>query len=165
MIALYEIADDYARALDIDIDSEVDAEALTILLGEITDRFENKAAAVVAYIRNVSAEAKAFSDEAERHAKKAAALKRRADSLESYLELEMRRCNLTECKAGLASLKFVKNPWSVEIDAGATLPAEYMRQPPTPPPAPDKKLLADELKAGKIIDGARLVQKERLKIS
>jgi hypothetical protein len=165
MIALYEIADDYARALDIDIDSEVDAEALTVLLGEITDRFENKAAAVVAYQRNLLAEAKAFSDEAGRLAKKAVMLDRRAESLASYLELEMRRCNLTECKAGLASLKFVKNPWAVEIDAGATLPAEYMRQPPTPPPAPDKKLIGDDLKAGKVIEGARLVQKERLKIS
>lgn len=165
MITLYEIADDYRRALDFDIDSEVDAEALTALLGEITDRFENKAAAVVAYIRNISGEAKAFKDESARLAAKGVALERRAASLESYLEHEMRRCNLIECKAGIASLKFVKNPWSVEIDPGVTLPPEYMRQPPTPPPAPDKKLLAEDLKAGKVIEGARLVQKERLKIS
>ena len=164
-VALYKIADEYRSALDLDLDTELDAEALTQLLGEITERFEDKAAAVTAYMRNVEAEAYAYAAEADRLAKHAKALNNRSDSLKDYLALEMRRCNLTECKAGLSQLKFVKNPWHVEIEPDAHIPDKYMVTPPTPQPYPDKKALAEALKAGETIEGVQLKQDERLRIA
>jgi hypothetical protein len=166
-IALYKIADDYKTALAFldDVETEPDAEALTQLLSEVTDRFEDKAANVVAYMRNVEAEAEAFKAEAARLAARQKALEKRAENLREYLSVEMRRCNLTECTAGFSSLKFVKNPWTVELDAGIELPDDYMRFKPVPAPEPDKTKIAEALKAGVEIPGARLIQKERLKIA
>jgi len=165
MTSLYQIGEDYARALDFDIDSEQDADALTALLGEIADRFEVKAANVTAYMRNIEAEAEAHAKEAQRHSDIARALTKRYAALKTYLEIEMRRCNMTECKAGLDKLKFVKNPWAVEISPDATIPEEFLRRKPAPPPEPDKPKLREALEAGRQIEGIRLVQTERLKIS
>lgn len=164
-LALYEIADDYRKALAFDLDTEDDATALVALLDEITDRFENKAANVCAYIKNVNAEADAFQKESDKLALKAKALRRRAENLTYYLEVQMRRSNIDECKAGLSSLKFVKNPWKVEIEPGAEIPQEYMTVPEVPKSVPDKKELAKALKAGVKIEGVRLVQDERLRIA
>ncbi len=165
-IALYKIADDYQRALGMldDDATELDAEALTQLLGEVTDSFEGKAANVTAYMRNVAAEADAYEHEAERLTLRGKTLRKRIDALKEYLALEMRRCNLTECNAGLNALKFVKTPWSVEIDPGAELPPEYIRVKPEVR-EPDKVKIAAALKEGKEIAGARLVQGERLRIA
>ena len=163
-VALYKIADDYSKAIDFDLDTEADAEALTVLLSEIQDRFENKAAAVVAYLRNIDAEGDAYKAEAARLVGEAQKRERRAKALRDYLTLEMRRCNLVECKAGLASLKFVNNPWRVELDPGVELPEDFLRRKPAPAPEPDKTKIAEALKAGTDIPGARLVQDERLKI-
>jgi hypothetical protein len=165
MTTLYQIADDYKKALDFDLDTELDANALVELLGEITDRFELKAANVTAYLRNISAEKEAFEAESARLSEKAKAMDRRIEALKGYLSTEMRRCNLTECNAGLNKLKFVKNPWHVEITPGAIIPGRYMVQPPIPVPYPDKKALADALKSGEKIGGVQLKQDERLKIS
>lgn len=166
-IALYQIADDYKRALSMldDDATEPDAEALTQILGEVVDRFENKAANVVAYIRNVEAEAEAYKAEAARLLAGGKRREKAAAALKEYLAVEMRRCNLDECKAGLADLKFVKTPWAVEMDPGADLPEEYLRFKPAPAPEPDKAKIAADLKAGKQIEGVRLVQGERLRIA
>lgn len=165
MIHLYEIADDYKKALDFDIDNEIDSMALTELLSEVADRFEVKAGHVVDYMRSVEAEIDAYRKEEERLACRRETLKRRYDSLKEYLTYEMHRCEILECNAGLSKLKFIKNPWSVDIDANAIIPDNYMRHPAAPPPSPDKSKIADALKAGIQIDGVRLVQSERLKIS
>lgn len=166
-IALYKIADDYNRALSmLDEDAEErDAEALTELLGEVTDRFETKAANVTAYIRNIEAEAEAYKAEATRLEARQKQLEKRSKNLREYLSLEMRRCNLTECVAGFSTLKFVKTTWSVDLDPGVQLPDEYLRFKPAPAPEPDKVKIAQDLKAGIQIEGARLIQGERLKIA
>jgi hypothetical protein len=52
----------------------------------------------------------------------------------------------------------------VVIDDVALVPAQYMRQPPTPAPEPDKTALSAALKAGSVLDGVRLVPGYRLAI-
>jgi hypothetical protein len=56
-------------------------------------------------------------------------------------------------------------PPSVDVYEPGLLPAQYMRTPEAPPPAPDKKAIADAIKAGEEVPGARLVQGTRLAIS
>jgi len=162
MIALYKIADEYRQALDIDVDTELDAQALADLLGEVEARFEDKAAQVVGYWRNMEAEAEAYKAEADRLVERARVIRRRGDAVREYLALEMRRVGMAECRAGTSTLKFVKNPWAVEVEDVGRLPDEYLRHKP---PEPDKTKIAEALKAGVQVDGARLVQSERLKIS
>jgi hypothetical protein len=162
MIALYEIGSEYRSVLTWDIDSELDAEALCQLLGEIEARFEDKAAAVVAFIRNVDAEAEAYKQEEDRLKEHRVRLEKRSANLKKYLEIEMRGCGFDELKTGLAHLKFVKNPWSVDIEPGADIPNQYLR---FRDPEPDKAALKTALERGEEIEGVRLTQTERLRIT
>jgi hypothetical protein len=163
-IALYAIADDYRKALDSfadDLATEDDANALLALLGEVEERFENKAAAVVAYSRNLQAEADAFAAEATRMMERSRQISRKSDALKDYLAAEMSRMGLDECKAGLASLKFREGAWSVEIEDMGALPEEYIRRKPAPDPEANKVEISKALKEGKQIPGARLIQGQR----
>jgi hypothetical protein len=64
------------------------------------------------------------------------------------------------------TLSIVPNQPAVKIENEAALPPEYFREiPPVPASrAPDKKKLADDLKAGVIVSGAKLVPSVRLAI-
>lgn len=63
-------------------------------------------------------------------------------------------------------LSVVPNQPKVVIEDEAALPAEYLREiPPIPAStAPDKKKIADDMKAGVIVAGAKLVPSVRLSI-
>ena len=161
-IALYRIADEYRQVLAWDIENEPDAEALCELLGEIEGRFEDKALNVTGYMRSVEAEAEAYKAEEDRLKETRQRLEKRAENLKKYLTIEMRRCGFDELAIGTSKLKFVKTPWSVEIEPTADIPNEYLR---FKDPEPDKVLLKKALESGKQIEGVRLVQGERLRIS
>lgn len=165
MVHLYQISNDYKKVLEWieDVEGEPDANALTELLNEVQERFEQKAGAVVAYIKGAEAEAQAFRQEAERLEAHAARVERRVNAMKEYLAMEMRKVGLPEVDAGIAKVKFVKNPWAVDLIG--PVPDEYLRQRPAPPPEPDKAKIAEALKAGVQLDFARLTQGERLKIS
>ena len=161
-MTLYQISDTYQQAIGRALETEEDAEALTRELSAITDSFAVKAEAVLGYVRNVEADANAYKAEMDRLQAHFKALQGKSDRLKEYLSHEMRRCNLTELKAGPNELKFVKNPWSVEVECPTeNLPVEYIRTTI----APDKTALATALKAGEQIAGVRLVQGERLRIT
>lgn len=157
---LYEIGAEYQKALTLSVESPDDAQALICLLDEVEGLFEAKAANVVAYARNLEAESGAYKAEAKRLAERAAAFQAKADMLKRYIENQMRACGMIELKAGFFDLKFVKNPWAVEIEEGAEIPEEYIRVKREP----DKTKLAEALKAGWQIEGVRLTQTERLRI-
>jgi hypothetical protein len=64
------------------------------------------------------------------------------------------------------TLSVVPNQPKVLIEDEKALPAEYLREIPAVPAtsAPDKKKLADDMKAGVIVAGAKLVPSVRLAI-
>jgi phosphoserine aminotransferase len=64
------------------------------------------------------------------------------------------------------TLSIVRNQPSVAIEKLEALPPEYFREVPAVPAsrAPDKKKLADDLKAGVIVSGAKLIPSVRLAI-
>jgi len=163
-VALYKIREDYDTALAFmdDLETEADAEAVEQLLAEITDRFEDKAAAVCAKRASFEAEADICDNEVKRLTARADALRNKGKALKDYLEMNMRRMNLPAVRAGVFTAKFQKNPPAVDIAPGTTLPEKYLTPPP--PPAPNKKLIGDDLKAGIEIPGCALIQKESLRI-
>lgn len=162
ILQLYKIADQYAQAIGRGLESEADAEALTRELEAITDTFAVKAEAVVGYIRNLDSEAEAFKAESDRLAARGKALQANSERLKKYLEYQMRRIGTPELRAGLNTLKMVKNPWSVDMDVGAeALPGRYQHWKVEA----DKVAIKAALQAGLEILGCRLTQGERLKIS
>ena len=62
--------------------------------------------------------------------------------------------------AALTAPEWTNHPTSYRPD-----PAEWMRQPDTPPPEPDKKRILAELQAGREVPGAKLKQTQRIAIA
>lgn len=161
-LALFQLTDLYRIALSEipdDATEEQIAEALKPLEGAIAIKGQN----VAAYCLNLSAEAGAIENAAERLKARAAIIKRRQESLKDYLFSNMKALGITEIKAndGTFKAKIVKNPPAVEITG--QIPAEYEKVIPEQR-VPDKNKIKEDLKAGVIIEGANLVQGERLDI-
>ena len=62
---------------------------------------------------------------------------------------------------GLFSIGYRKSSAVNVLDA-SLIPSEYMRQPPLPPPAPDKTAIKDAIKEGKEIPGVEIEERQSL---
>lgn len=161
-LSLYAIADEYMQAVstlsDLDLPDEVIADTLESLQYPL----EQKAINVAMFARNLEATAEAIREAEGEMAKRRKALESRAASIRSYLLQNMVRAGVTKIECPLFKLAVRNNPPSVVIDGD--VPAEFMRQPEPPPPAPDKKAIGEALKAGREIPGAHLQHGQRLEI-
>lgn len=167
-VTLYKVADEYLEALAglaarDDLPADVVADTLDAMRGDL----EVKATSVAAYVRNVEDEALllgARAKELQARAKRAQTI---ADGLRAYLAVQLMRAGVKEAKHGDMRVTLVANPPAVQIEDELALPPEYLRvpEPPPPPPAaPDKKAIADALKAGTEVPGALLLKSYRVKI-
>lgn len=165
MTSLYEISlayrADVARLADLDLPAEVITDTLDAMSGEL----EVKAQNVVMYARNLQATATAIKDAEEQMAKRRKAIENRAKHLLEYVQGCMETAEVQRIECPHFRIAIQAKPPSVDVYEQGLIPTEYMRVPETPDPAPDKKAIADAIKAGKEVPGARLVQGTRLAIS
>lgn len=113
-------------------------------------------------IRNRTSFADAQSAEIARMiARRDAELKRIAN-IELWLLTNMQGCGITkiECPAFTVSVKV--NPASLDVLDEAAIPAEYMRTPKPPVPAPDKRAILEALKLGVPVDGCSIKHTSKL---
>ena len=164
-LKLYELANDYQRALielpESGFDEQTIADTLEGLEGALTIKAQN----VAAYVLNLEAEIEAVKAVAKRISERAETLENRAKSLRNYLYVNMKRSGISEIKAndGSFTAKIRMNPPAVEIVPDVILPTEFIRLIPART-EPDKAKLKDALKDGRVINGVRLVQGDRLEI-
>jgi len=160
--ALYLIADEYLQAVnalsDLDLPDEVVADTLESLQYPL----EQKATNVAMFVRNLEATAEAIKEAESEMAKRRKALESRAANVREYLKANMIRAGISKIECPLFKLAIRDNPPSVVIDG--VVPAEFMRQPEPPPPAPDKKAISEALKAGQHVPGAHITRTQRLEI-
>lgn len=161
-LALFQLADQYRIALS-ELPEDATEEQIAATLAPLEGAIALKGQNIAAYCLNLDAEADAVEAAGKKLVSRAASARRRVESLKSYLFANMKALGITEIKANDSTFKakIVKNPPSVEI-TGA-VPAEYERVIPERR-EPDKAKIKDDLKAGVIIEGAKLVQGERLKV-
>ncbi len=143
-----------------DLDEETVRNTLDALEGEI----QVKAQSVAAMTLNVEAWAQAADEAAKRIAERAARARKRSAWLRQYLLTNMQAAGVTKFECPEFTVAIRKNPAAVQIADGIILPARFMVQPEPPPPRPDKKAIAEALKAGEQIEGCAFVQSERLDI-
>ena len=165
MTSLYEIAASYradvARLADLDLPAEVVTDTLDAMAGDL----EVKAQNVVFFARDLLATAAAIKDAEEQMAARRKAIENRAKHLLSYVQGCMETAPGQKIECPFFRLSIAKSPPAADVYELGLIPAEYMRQPETPPAVPDKKALADAMKGGAEIPGARLTQGTRLAIS
>lgn len=162
-IALYKVAEELIPLLEtIDEDGCIPPELEAALAA-----FEGKGASVAAYILNCTKHAEMIHQAAMDMDARAAKFEKRAESLKEYLRINMKRTGITEISSPEFNVKLhIDRDSKVEIFDEKQIPAAYMRTPePKPPVAvPDKKLIADHIKQGKEVAGARVVKSDRLTI-
>lgn len=165
MTALFLLADEYRAAAeklaDLDLDEATVADTLESLSGDL----EVKARNVAAFARNLEATAAAIKDHEAQMAARRKSLENRAAGLRRYLLTSMQVAGMTKIECPMFVLSIKSNPAAVEVYEPGLVPAEFMKTPEPPPPAPDKKAIAAAIKEGREVAGCRLTQGKRLDIA
>jgi hypothetical protein len=162
--SLYALTGEYLSAAEtlanLDLDEQTVADTLEGLAGAL----EVKATNVAMFVRNLESSAEAIKNAEAEMAKRRKAIENRAERIRAYLFDNMQRAEISKIECPHFKLSIRENPASVVIDSEGLIPAEFMRAPPPPPPSPDKKAIADAIKAGNEVPGAHLHRTKRLEI-
>ena len=160
---LYKLAADYAEAAarlsETDLDEQTVADTLEGLAGDLRD----KAIAVASVIRNMEADAKAIREAICDMESRLTRIETRTVGLREYLLTTLQATNIRKVECPWFAVSVKKNSPRVVIDDESLLPTEMMTIKPPPPPTPNKRAIADALKAGYPI-AAHFEQSERLEI-
>lgn len=163
-VALYQVADQYLRDLDKLIEMDLDDQCFNDTLESLSGELEVKATNVAMFVRNLEANAELIKQAEEQMANRRKAIEKRADRIRQYLLENMTRTGINKIECPFFKIAVRENPESVVIEPDADLPAEFMRQPEPPPPAPDKVAIKAALKAGVILPGVKLKRTQRIDI-
>ena len=163
-LALYQISDQYLAALNQLSDPETDEQAMQEIIERLSGDLEQKSIAVAMYIKN-----REVVIDATKQAEKSMADRRKAeegkiDKLRKYFLENMLKTGITKIECPQFVISVRKNPPAVEVLMQDLIPDEYFDIPEPPPPTLNKKRLAEDLKAGVVIEGARLTQGHSLQI-
>ena len=162
--ALYEISAEYrenlAKLNELDLDEQTIADTLESIGGDM----QVKSVQVGFVIRNMESLAAQIKEAEAAMAARRKALEARADHVREYLLRNMQACEISKIESPYFVISVRKNPPKVVIDDPEAVPVEYWRQPAIPAPELDKKKLAEELKAGVVVEGAHMEQGSSLSI-
>lgn len=155
-LTLYELATEYRedaeKLADLDLPPEVIADTLEGMGGEL----EVKAQNVVMFARNLEALAAQIKDAETQMAARRKSIENRAAHLRDYTLACMQMAGVKKIEGPMMKISVRANPASVEIFDEKMVPPYYMRQPEAPPPSPDKNLIAQAIKDGYEVPGARM---------
>jgi hypothetical protein len=164
MTALYLLTGEYKvaaqRLADLDLDETTVRDTLDGLSGEL----EEKATNVAFVVRNLEATAEAIKAAEAEMAQRRKALENRAALLKSRIQGAMQAIGMQKIACPYFTVTVRDNPPSVEVYEPGLVPAQFMRQPEPPPPAPDKTAIKAAIKAGEEVPGCRVTVGKRLEI-
>lgn len=165
--SLYTLAAQHHELEQLGTDEELDEatlEAVRNTLEGLQGDLKTKGQSVAAVALNLEAWAKAAKDASKKLAERAKRIERRADYLREYMRVQLEAAGILKIEGPEFTVSIRKNPASVQIAPDADLGDEWMVFPEPPPPSPDKRKIADALKAGKEVLGCSLQQTTRLDI-
>ncbi|CAB4152455.1 Siphovirus Gp157 [uncultured Caudovirales phage] len=166
MTALYNLAGQYRELAtqleELDLDQATVSD--TIEASGLLDDITTKAQGIEFIARGLELYSPAIEAEVERLTALKKQRETKAVALREYLKTQMEAAGISKIDCELFQISIAKNPPSVDVFAPELIPAQYMRHPIPPPPAPDKAAIAAALKANFDVQGARLIQKTKLKV-
>lgn len=162
MANLFEINQAMMDAWDAAIDpetGELDADALAAFEALQMARDE-KVENIGCWIKNLNADAAALKEESKNMNERAKRAERKADGLKRYLEAALHGEKFQSTRCAISW----RRSTSVEVDEAELpdLPEQYVRRKVTV--EADKTAIKDALKAGEVIEGCRLVEKQSIQI-
>lgn len=163
-MTLYSLTDEYRQLLDMAADPEADPESFDAALQGIHGEITEKAIAVASVARNLEALAAQIDAAVKDMTTRSRQAKARADRIKEYLLGNMQVAGIKKVESPYFVVAIKKNPESVDVDEDADIPPRFCVVIPAST-RPDKTAIKNALKAGEVVDGCRLVQKERLDIN
>ncbi len=162
--SLYLIATQYKQAAEtlaqLDLDEQTMADTLESIGGELEEKVINLAMMT----RNLESSAEQIQQAAQAMNERAQKLIHRAAKIREYLVNTLNYVGIKKFDNPYFKLAVQKNPGAVVIDKDASIPTEFMRQPPLPEPVPDKERIKKALQANVNVPGCQLVYRFRVEI-
>lgn len=160
---LYEIAENYKNLLEV-LEGAEENEGLRELIknsmNEVKGDLAEKCKNVCMIIKNYEADIKAYKEEEKRLATNRKRLEKQLDNLKDYLFTSLKYSGVKNVNTGTFKLVVRKNPSKLVIEDEKKIPDDYKRIRFDI----DKTILKNDIKAGKEIEGCKLIQEESLSI-
>ena len=158
---LFELTAEYKGIMELAEDPEVDPEIIATHLEVIEMDIKDKADSIAYIMAQLDGDVETIKKEEERLYKMRNRLTANKERLKTYLESAMRETGLTKFKTTLHSFEIHKNPQSVRLVEGETIPDQFLIPQE---PKVDKKAILAALKTGKTFRFVELFQSEGLRI-
>ena len=158
---MYELTEAYKNIADLMDDETMDLAVLETALQEIETQIEVKAENSAIILKGLEGDIDMFKADEKRLAERRKTLENKRDWLKGYLKDELEKIGKDKVKAGVFTVALQNNPPAVEITG--EVPAEFVTIIPEQT-QPDKKRIAEYLKAGNDVEWARLRQGKSLRV-
>lgn len=155
---LYDLVGNYKKVYEIDLDDETWQDTLE----SIDSAIEQKADGVMYVIRNLEVDVIGLKDEEKRLKSKREVAERKIKRLKQYLQENMEAVGKTKFKTQLFAYNIQNNPASLKLTDEKLIPEKYYTVETSR--KYDNKAIKDDLKAGKVINGAELKTSQSLRI-
>lgn len=160
MATLYELTGEFEALMQMAEEQGLTQKDIEDTLEGIEYEIEEKAESYARVIRSLEEDANGLGNEIKRLTDKKNTINNNIRSMKKNLENHGGN-RQRKFKTKLFSFRIQANPPSAKIEDEAKLPEAYLIQQP---PKIDKKSLLKDLKNGKEVEGAKLVQTESLRI-
>ena len=145
---------------EMNFDDETIADTLEGESSELTAKIENYGIV----IRNMEAFTEAMKAEEKRMSDRRKAQEAKIERIKYWLLTNMQACEITKIECPAFTIAVRTNPAKVVIDHEGSIPCEMFTYPEALTPTPNKKAIADALKAGTDVPGCHLEQGVRIEI-
>ncbi len=160
-MTLYEIKNQFLVLDKFIDDNDLSKEAFKQALDQIEGSLEDKVENYIKYMKNLQGEAEMFKLEEKRMNEKRKALENHADRLKTSIDETLKELGLAELKAGLFTIKYQKNPPSLEVIDLDLIPMNYKIPQEI---KVDKKSILQDIKAGIEVAGVEVKIGESMRI-
>lgn len=162
MATLYELTDEYMQLLEMMSDPDMDPQIILDTMEGVGGEIEDKAENYAEMIAILDAQVEACKKQIERLTRLKDSSTANINRMKESLKQAMQTTGKTKFKTELFSFRIQKNPASVQIEEGATIPDKYLI---AQEPKIDKRGMIADLKNGEKIEGCTLTQTESLRIA
>lgn len=155
-LSLYNITNSFITLFEKAENEELTQEEIQEQGNELALALKNKSTSIIGYVRNLDLTSEAIKNEIDRLTIMKKAIDNKNTKFKEYVKENMERLDLPKIDTELGTLSIAKNPASVEIFDETLISDEYKKEKVTV--SIDKTSIKNALKAGKDVQGARLIE-------
>lgn len=160
-LSLYKIANEYQRAFDeLSAMDDITDEIIKDSLANIETAFQDKVVNIGAYIKNLEAQETAMYNYIIAMRERQLSFQIKIGRLKDYLMQNLQAMGLNKIVSAELDVGLRNSPGSVVIDDESKIPAKFIREKVER--YISRKEIADAIKAGEEVEGARLEKSQYL---